>query len=305
MKKLKLAYFGTPEFSLSPLKTLYLAGHEIVGVFTQPKTKHSRGMKLRETPVSQWAQSQNLSVFTPVKLSNDNTDLLRDLKPDMAVLFAYGNIIPKEWLNIPIYGFLNIHASLLPRWRGAAPVQRAIEHADRKTGVTIMKMNEGLDTGPILSQKEIPIQDDTNSALLIDLLSMESCELIHNTIKKYLTGKLQIKFQDDSKSTYANKIKKQESLINWNESAKFLDRKVRAFYPYPSMYFTVDNKRYKILKTIISDVSLKVGQVVQDTELIVGCGEKSIQILEIQPEGKKPMLAFDFIKGHKLPGFLV
>ena len=151
-KKHRLIFFGSPDFALPPLKTLYLGGYEIVGVYTQEPKKKSRGMKELKTPIHLWAESQLLPVYSPSKLDKQSLEKFKSLKPDVAILFAYGKIIPPDWLNIPIFGFINIHASLLPRWRGAAPVQRAIENNDKKSGITIMKMNEGLDEGPIIEQ---------------------------------------------------------------------------------------------------------------------------------------------------------
>ena len=152
-KKHRLIFFGSPEFALPPLKTLYLGGYEIVGVYTQEPKKKSRGMKELKTPIHLWAESQLLPVYFPSKLDKQSLEQFESLKPDVAILFAYGKIIPLEWLNIPIFGFINIHASLLPRWRGAAPVQRSIENNDKKSGITIMKMNEDLDEGPIIAPR--------------------------------------------------------------------------------------------------------------------------------------------------------
>ena len=296
-KKQRIVFFGSPEFSLAPLKTLYLGGYEIVGVYTQEPKKKSRGMKEITTPVHQWAESQLLPVFTPVTLNQESIHEFQSLKPDVAILFAYGKIIPKAWLDIPLYGFINIHASLLPKWRGAAPVQRSIENNDEITGISIMKMNEKLDEGPVLASQEIPITKETNGLNLINQMSLDSCSLLFNTLEKYFLGKIKLHDQDSSLSSYANKINKIESKINWSEKAATIERKIRAFYPYPAMWFDHEGKRYKVLKSKISNQIGKVGEII-DTPLIIACGDQSLEVLEIQAEGKKAVSIDKFILGN-------
>jgi methionyl-tRNA formyltransferase len=296
-KKQRIVFFGSPEFSLAPLKTLYLGGYEIVGVYTQEPKKKSRGMKEITTPVHQWAESQLLPVFTPVALNQESIHEFQSLKPDVAILFAYGKIIPKAWLDIPLYGFINIHASLLPKWRGAAPVQRSIENNDEITGISIMKMNEKLDEGPVLASQEIPITKETNGLNLINQMSLDSCSLLFNTLEKYFLGKIKLHDQDSSLSSYANKINKIESKINWSEKAATIERKIRAFYPYPAMWFDHEGKRYKVLKSKISNQIGKVGEII-DTPLIIACGDQSLEVLEIQAEGKKAVSIDNFILGN-------
>ena len=215
MKKQRIVYFGSPEFSLPPLKTLYLGGYEIVGIYTQEPKKKFRGQKKYNTPVHQWAESQLLPVFTPETLDDISLKEFQSLKPDAAILFAYGKIVPLNWLNTPLHGFINIHASLLPKWRGAAPVQRAIENNDKKTGISIMKMNDQIDEGPILAQQDIEIKNTTDGKQLIDQISYESCSLLFNTLKKYFLGQVSLKEQDHSLSTYAKKINKTETQVDW------------------------------------------------------------------------------------------
>jgi len=296
-KKQRIVFFGSPEFSLAPLKTLYLGGYEIVGVYTQEPKKKSRGMKEITTPVHQWAESQLLPVFTPLALNQESIHEFQSLKPDVAILFAYGKIIPKAWLDIPLYGFINIHASLLPKWRGAAPVQRSIENNDEITGISIMKMNEKLDEGPVLASQVIPITKETNGLNLINQMSLDSCSLLFNTLEKYFLGKIKMHDQDSSLSTYANKINKIESKINWSEKAATIERKIRAFYPYPAMWFNHEGRRYKVLKSKISNQIGKVGEII-DTPLTIACGDQSLEILEIQAEGKKAVSINNFILGN-------
>ena len=296
-KKHRLIFFGSPDFALPPLKTLYLGGYEIVGVYTQEPKKKSRGMKELKTPVHLWAESQLLPVYFPSKLDKQSLEEFESLKPDVAILFAYGKIIPPEWLNVPIFGFINIHASLLPRWRGAAPVQRAIENNDKKSGITIMKMNEGLDEGPIIASQEIAINSETNGQTLIDQISHDSCSLLYNNLEKYLKGLLSPVDQDHEKSTYASKINKDESRLNWNTDAKILEQKIRAFYPYPATWFSHKGKRYKVLKAKVSSLEGESGKILQ-SPLIIGCKQNSLEILEIQAEGKKPQSIDQFLLGN-------
>ena len=296
-QKKKLVFFGSPEFALPPLKTLYLGGYEIVGVYSQEPKKKSRGMKKVKTPVHQWAAGQLLPVFTPSKLDETHLNEFKSLNPEIAVLFAYGKLIPPSWLNVPIFGFVNIHASLLPKWRGAAPVQRAIENNDESSGITIMKMNDALDEGPIISSQVINITKETTGKSLIDLISHDSCSLLYNSLEKYLSGKISLKDQDHSLSSYANKINKSETKIDWTISNYNLNLKIRAFYPYPSMWFKYNGTRFKILRSSLSKDEGKPGEIIK-LPLTVACKTGSLKILEIQQEGKKPMLIEQFILGY-------
>ena len=297
MKKQRVVYFGSPEFSLPPLKTLYLGGYEIVGIYTQDPKKKFRGQKKYNTPVQQWAESQLLPVFTPKILNDKSLKDFQLLKPDVAILFAYGKIIPLNWLNIPLHGFINIHASLLPKWRGAAPVQRAIENNDKTTGITIMKMNDRIDEGPILAQQNIEIKKTTNGKKLIDKISNDSCSLLYNTLKRYFLGQIQLKEQDHSQSTYAKKIDKVETQVNWGLSADLIEKKVRAFYPSPAMWFKFKGQRFKILKVRVNKKQDDKGKIIK-LPLTIACSKNSLDILEIQAEGKKPLDIKEFVLGN-------
>ena len=297
MKKKRVVYFGSPEFSLPPLKTLYLGGYDIVGIYTQEPKKKFRGQKKYDTPVQKWAESQLLPVFTPKILDDKSLKEFQSLKPDLAILFAYGKIVPLNWLNTPLNGFINIHASLLPRWRGAAPVQRAIENNDKETGITIIKMNDKIDEGPILVQQNIEINELTDGKQLIDQISHDSCSLLYNTLKKYFLGQIQLKEQDHSQSTYAKKIDKFETQVDWGLSANIIEKKVRAFYPSPAMWFKHKGKRFKILKAKISNKQDDEGKII-NLPLTIACKNKSLDILEIQAEGKKPLDIKEFVLGN-------
>ena len=296
-KKHRLIFFGSPDFALPPLKTLYLGGYEIVGVYTQEPKKKSRGMKELKTPVHIWAESQLLPVYSPSKLDKQSLEEFISLKPDVAILFAYGKIIPLDWLNTSVFGFINIHASLLPRLRGAAPVQRAIESNDKLSGITIMKMNEGLDEGPIIASQEIALNSETNGQSLIEQISHDSCSLLYKNLEKYLKGMLSPVEQDHDKSTYASKINKHESRLNWGLNAENLEQKIRAFYPYPATWFSHQGKRYKVLKARVSAIQGEPGKILQ-TPLIIGCQKNSLEILEIQAEGKKAQSIDQFLLGN-------
>jgi methionyl-tRNA formyltransferase len=297
-KKKRIIFFGTPEFSLAPLKTLYLGGYQIVGIYTQEPKKKSRGLKIKKTPVHEWAESQLLPVFYPDKLNSKNLKLFKELRPDIAILFAYGKIIPQSWLDIPLFGFINIHASLLPKWRGAAPIQRAIENNDKKTGITIMKMNDKLDEGPILNSKELKINSLTNGKNLTELISQDACSVLFNTLDNYLKGNLIPLEQDSSNSSYAHKIDKNECEINWHEDSLTIERKIRAFYPRPTMWFRFQGKRFKVLSAHTLDINGDPGLILDSKKLTIACGKGSICINEIQAEGKNPMKSEAFILGN-------
>ena len=255
-------------------------------------------MKELKTPIHLWAESQLLPVYSPSKLDKQSLEKFESLKPDVAILFAYGKIIPPDWLNIPIFGFINIHASLLPRWRGAAPVQRAIENNDKISGITIMKMNERLDEGPIIASHEISLMPDTTGKSLTEKISQDSCSLLFNNLDKYLKGQIEIVEQNHDLSSYANKINKQETQINWHLSAKVLEQKIRAFYPYPATWFIHKGIRYKILKAKVNSLKANPGEIIK-SPLIVGCGQNSLEILEIQAEGKNSQSIDKFLLGNQ------
>ena len=236
--------------------------------------------------------------FTPKLIDSNSLEEFKSLKPDIAILFAFGKIIPQAWLDIPLFGFINIHASLLPKWRGATPIQRSIENNDSKTGITIMKMNNKLDEGPILKTKEIEIDPLMNGEDLINIISMESCSLLYEVLKNYFKGEIFLTNQDASKASYARKISKEECQINWSETNHIINQKIKAFYPYPAMWFSFEGKRYKILKAKITEKTGEIGVII-DNELTIACGQGSIQIDEIQVEGKSKMNSKDFILGYK------
>ena len=299
MKKKRLVYFGSPEFSLPPLKTLYLGGYDIVGIYTQEPKKKFRGQKKNFTPVQKWAESQLLSVFTPKVLNDDTLKEFQSLKPDVAILFAYGKIVPSSWLNTPLHGFINIHASLLPKWRGAAPIQRAIMNLDNQTGISIMKIVEELDAGPVMQQDKIQINENIDTLTLSKVLSKLGANSILNAIIKIEKGEARFQEQNHSEATYAKKISKMEGQINWKESAKKVLAKINGLNPNPGAWFEYNKERYKVWKAKIVNENSESGKIV-DNKLTIACKEQSIKILEIQKEGKSRQPIDQFLIGNKI-----
>ena len=253
-KKIKVGFFGTPEFSLNFLKHLFKSDFEICFVVSQPPSKSGRGKKEKKSPVHFWAENKNLKIYVPNKINNkefQNTILSE--KIDFAVVVAYGQIINKAILNSPKYFTLNIHASLLPRWRGAAPVQRAILAGDTSTGVSIMKVEEKLDSGPVFSKKEIKIENNDSVESILEKITLEGKKLLIMTINNIVEDKYTLKTQEEKLVTYANKIKKEESKINWHDKASEILLKIKAFCPIPGAWTFMNNgKRVKILKAEVS-----------------------------------------------------
>ena len=305
-KKIKVGFFGTPEFSLNFLKHLFKSDFEICFVVSQPPSKSGRGKKEKKSPVHFWAENKNLKIYVPNKINNkefQNTILSE--KIDFAVVVAYGQIINKAILNSPKYFTLNIHASLLPRWRGAAPVQRAILAGDTSTGVSIMKVEEKLDSGPVFSKKEIKIENNDSVESILEKITLEGKKLLIMTINNIVEDKYTLKTQEEKLVTYANKIKKEESKINWHDKASEILLKIKAFCPIPGAWTFMNNgKRVKILKAEVSSTLekkneydfKKIGEC--SNNLVVKCGQDFLQIQKLQIEGKSPVSYEEFINGH-------
>jgi methionyl-tRNA formyltransferase len=242
---LKLIFAGTPDFAVPALDALQLAGYEVAAVFTQPDRPAGRGQKLTPSPVAQRAMDLRLPVHKPLKLDADAQAVLRELKPDLMVVVAYGLLLPQAVLDIPPHGCLNIHASLLPRWRGAAPIARAIEAGDRETGITIMRMEAGLDTGPMLLTGAVPIDTSTTAAQLHDALSVLGGRLIVQALRKLERRELPATTQPPVGATYAKKLSKEEARIDWSQPAEVIARRVRAFNPAPVAWSELDGERIR------------------------------------------------------------
>ena len=297
----KIVFMGTSNFAVPILKSLYQNGYPISAVYTQPPKKSNRGQRLNKSPINLFSENISLDVRTPQYLKNNNVEesYLTELKPDIILVVSYGQIIPKNLLNIPKYGFLNIHASLLPKWRGAAPIQRSIMNLDRKTGISIMKINENLDEGPVCNQYSVNISEELNSEELSEKLSLIASEKILDILDNIYNGNIEFKDQDHSKATYAKKIQKIEGKIDWNENAEKIIGKINGLYPYPGAFFSFNGERYKILKAEKCNSKGKAGSIINEN-FEVCCGEGSIKVLSIQREGKRVQKINEFLLGTQI-----
>ena len=293
---------GTPMFAVPILKSLYQNGYPISNVYTQPPQKSQRGQRINKSPIQGIAETLNLDFKTPKSLKDNNEEYesFKKIEADLVVVVAYGQIIPKEFLNLSKKGFINIHASILPRWRGAAPIQRSIMNLDKETGVSIMKIAEKLDTGPVCNTYKINLENNLNAKDIGEKLSLLAAEKILDNIDDILDDEATFIEQDHSKATYASKIKKSEGEIDWTESAKNIIGKINGLYPTPGAFFIYNGERYKILKAEIGNGIGNPGEVISDYLEIV-CGKnQSIKITEIQRQGKKPQNIGEFMLGSQI-----
>ena len=298
----KIIFMGTPMFAVPILKSLYQNGFPINLVYTQPPQKSQRGHKINKSPVQGISETLNIDVRSPQSLKNNEEeyDFLKSLEADLAIVVAYGKIIPKEYLNLTKKGFINIHASLLPKWRGAAPIQRSIMNLDKETGISIMKINEELDSGPISNIYKITLDQNLNAYDVSEKLSLLAASKILDNVDDILDGKSKFIDQDHTKATYAKKIMKSEGQVNWNDEALKIIGKINGLYPFPGAYFNFNGERYKILKAEIGNGAGKNGEVLSNN-LEIACGNnKSIKILEIQREGKKVQKVGEFMLGSQI-----
>ena len=293
---------GTPMFAVPILKSLYQNGYPISDVYTQPPQKSQRGQRINKSPIQGIAETLNLEFRTPKSLKNNNEEFeyFKSINADLAVVVAYGQIIPKEFLNLTKKGFINIHASILPAWRGAAPIQRSIMNLDKETGITIMKIAEQLDTGPICNTYKINLENNLNAQDISEQLSSLAAENILDNIDNILDDKAKFIEQNHAQATYAPKIQKLEGKINWDENALNIIGKINGLYPVPGAFFIFKGERYKILKADIGNGIGNPGEVVSDY-LEVACGNRqSIKIKEIQRQGKKPQNIGEFMLGSQI-----
>ena len=298
----KIIFMGTPMFSVPIIKSLYQNGYPIECVYTQPPQKSQRGQKINKSPIQKISETLNLEFRSPnsLKENKEEFEFFKSINADLAIVVAYGQIIPKEFLNLTKKGFINIHASILPRWRGAAPIQRAIINLDKETGLSIMKIAEELDSGPICNTYKINIEGNLNAVEVSERLSSLAAEKILENIDDILDGKSNFIEQDHSKATYAPKIEKLEGKINWNDDAKNIIGKINGLYPSPGAFFLYNGERYKILKADIGNGIGNPGEVISNYLEIV-CGKnQSIKITEIQRQGKKPQNIGEFMLGSQL-----
>ena len=296
----KIVFMGTPEFAIPSLEILKNSNNKILAVYTQPASKANRGQKLVESKIELTAKKFGLKVRTPKILDEKEYNFLNSIKPDLVIVVAFGKIIPKKFLNIPKFGFINVHASLLPKWRGAAPIQRSIMNLDKETGVSIMKIVEKLDAGPVIHQDKISLNENIDTLILSKLLSQLGAKSLINAIEKIEKNEANFVEQNHDEATYAKKITKNESEIKWDENANLVLAKINGLNPNPGAWFKYKNERYKVWKAKISNASGLQGSSI-DNNLTVACKDKSISILEIQKEGKSKQTIDQFLLGNKIP----
>ena len=296
----KIVFMGTPEFSVPTLKSLANSNHKVLAVYSQPASKSHRGQKTIPSSVETVAKEYSLNLRTPVRLDNDEEyKFLKKLEPDIVVVIAYGKIIPKRFLNLAKNGFINIHASLLPKWRGAAPIQRSIMNLDDETGISIMKIVEELDAGPVMQKDKIKINQNVDTLTLSKILSQLGAKSIISAINKIEKGQAKFQEQNHGLATYAEKISKTEGRINWKESAKKVLAKINGLNPNPGAWFEHNKERYKVWKAKIVNEDSDPGKTLDD-KLTIACSEQSIKILEIQKEGKNKQSTDEFLLGNKI-----
>ncbi len=292
---------GTPMFAVPILKSLYQNGYNISCVYTQPPQKSKRGQKINKSPIQGISETLNLEYRTPPILNNEEEyNFLNSLDADLAIVVAYGQIIPKKFLSLTKTGFINIHASLLPKWRGAAPIQRSIMNLDQETGISIMRIAEKLDTGPVCNNYKIQLNENLNALEISEKLSNLAAEKILGNVDDILEDKANFVEQDHLNATYASKIQKTEGQINWDENAEKIIGKINGLYPSPGAFFNFNGERYKILKAQIGRAQGNPGSVLSDN-LEIACGNnQSIIVKEIQRQGKRPQNMGEFILGSQI-----
>ena len=299
---MKIIFMGTPDFSIPSLNSIYKSNHELAAIVTTPDKERGRGRKITFTPVKQFAVERNIPVYQPEKLKSnfEFIDQIKELHPDLFVVVAF-RILPKEVFEIPKFGSFNLHASFLPKYRGAAPIQWALINGEKETGLTTFKLAEKVDTGNIYLQEKVEIFPTDNFETLHDRMSLLGAELVLKTVDLIESENYELKQQDDSLASPAPKITKEICLIDWNKPAEEIHNRVRGLSPYPAAYFVYNNKVLKVYKTeIVERNDLKPFQIHQTkTELFIGCGKDALRILEIQQEGKKRMGIEEFLRGFR------
>jgi len=297
---LNIVFMGTPEFSIPTLETLIKNKFNILKAYTQPPKKSNRGQKINPSPIEKFCKKNNISFKNPINLNNEEElKIFKKLSPDIVIVVAYGQIIPKFFLNLSRLGFINIHASLLPKWRGAAPIQRAIMNGDKKIGVSIMKIEEKLDSGPILASEELALNQNFTYGEVEKRLSIIGANLLIKSLKNIEKGNSKFIDQKHSEATYAKKINKNETKINWSLDANKVLAHIHGLSPRPGAWFEHENERFKVLRAKISTASGKSNCVLDDN-LTIACKSNSIQILELQRQGKNKQTTKEFLLGKKI-----
>jgi len=297
---LKIVFMGTPEFSIPTLDILKKSKFNILTAYTQPPQKSKRGQKVNPSAIEEYCKKNRINFRNPSSLSSEEEfENFKELFPDVVVVVAYGQIIPKNFLKIAKFGFINIHASLLPKWRGAAPIQRAIMNGDKKIGVSIMKIEEKLDSGPVLASKEIELDQNVTHGEIEKKLSIAGANLLIQSLKLIASGNPKYIDQDNSQATYAKKIDKDEAKIDWKIDANKVLAHIHGLSPSPGAWFEFEHERFKVLRAKMSSENGKSGYVL-DENLTIGCGSNSIKILELQRQGKNRQTTKEFLLGKKI-----
>ena len=300
-KNYKIIFFGTPDFARPSLEKLINSGYLVIDVVTQPDKKIGRKQKEIHSPVKELALKHKIPVFQPEKISDPNcVQKIKDLNPGLIVVAAYGQILPKEILEIPKYGCINIHASLLPKYRGVSPIQAAILNGDKETGVTIILMDEKMDHGKIVKSSKLKVQSDITLSELHDELAKLGAELLVEILPKWFSGQIKPKTQDESQASYTKILKKEDGQIDWHKSAEVIERQIRAFTPWPGSFCFWGNKRLKIIKAKVLDINkTEPGKVYEiGDKIAVQTGENMLELERIQLEGKKEMDVKEFLRGY-------
>ena len=298
----KIIFMGTPLFAVPILKSLYQNGYPISVVYTQPPQKSHRGQKINKSPIQGISETLNIDFRCPENLKDNDEEykFIKNLNADLAVVVAYGKLIPKNFLNLTKKGFINIHGSILPSWRGAAPIQRSIMNLDKETGISVMKLVETLDSGPVSNIYKIKLDQNNNAEEISEKLSFLAAKKILDEIDDILDDKAKFIDQDHSKASYAKKIEKIEGEINWNDEAQKIIGKINGLFPVPGAFFNFKGERYKILKAEIGNGIGQAGEVLSDKLEIACTNNQSIKILEIQRQGKKPQKIGEFMLGSSI-----
>ena len=293
---------GTPLFAVPILKSLYQNGYHINVVYTQTPQKSQRGQKINKSPVQGISETLNIDFRSPTTLKNNDKeyDFIKKLSADLAIVVAYGQIIPEKYLDLTKKGFINIHASILPKWRGAAPIQRSIMNLDKETGISIMKIREKLDSGPISNTYKIELNQNENAQEISEKLSLLAAKKILDNVDELLDDKAKFVEQDHTQASYAKKIDKAEGKINWNDNALQILGKVNGLFPVPGAFFNFNGERYKVLKAEIGSGMGKVGEVLSDKLEIACKNNQSIKVIEIQRQGKKSQKIGEFMLGSQI-----
>ena len=300
---MRIIFMGTPDFAVPSLEKLIEAGHKVEAVFTQPDKPKGRGHKMQMSPVKEVAVKYDIPVYQPVTLRNNEEalSLIKTTAPDLIVVAAYGKILPETMLDLPKYGCINVHGSLLPKYRGAAPIQWAVINGDKVTGVTIQYLGVGIDTGDMIAKREMEIGENETSGELFDRMKTVGAELLIDTVTEIENGTAKREPQNESEATHAEMISKEMGALDWNEPASVLFNKIRGLNPWPCAYATLDGRKMKIFSAKLIDKNGKAGLAfVNGGALAVYCGEKALELCEIQPENGKRMLSSSYLLGHPI-----